>query len=512
MKKYIFCLIVLCLGLASVYAQTSAFSYQGKLTDGQIPANGTYEMQFKLFDAETDSSQVGQTVTNNSVTVTNGVFTVTLDFGANAFPGDERFLEISVKKPEEQDFTTLSPRQPVNSVPYAVRSLNAASVEASTAGNSVINAINDASTNITINENRLPPNLVRVQPSFSQSFMSNDDGRDALINLTGNYTSDSNKFQSLFRANLDGSFLAAGNVDDTLNTIPVEGPGTRLMWYPRKAAFRAGMVEGTQWDETNIGKYSTAFGYNSRASADYGFAAGYEANSSQIGSIALGQNVVASGASSVALGFHAHTNARQGTFVFSDRSVTSDGNETFRASVNNSANWRVASGFRIYTSGNLTTGVTIQNGTSVSNWGQSAAVISTSTGAFLSTGGIWQNASSRKLKDNFTAIDPREILRKVVSLPVQMWNYKVEGTKFRHIGPVSQDFYRIFNVGTSDEAIGTVDADGVALAAIQGLNEELKDRDKKIEQLEKEIKEQKALIEGTKKMLCSQDPQAEICN
>ncbi|HQU85004.1 MAG TPA: hypothetical protein PKY59_17825, partial [Pyrinomonadaceae bacterium] len=81
----------------------------------------------------------------------------------------------------------------------------------------------------------------------------------------------------------------------------------------------------------------------------------------------------------------------------------------------------------------------------------------------------------------------------------------------RHIGPMSQDFFKSFKMGNSDEAIGTVDADGVALAAIQGLNEELKDRDKKIENLENQLKQQQTTIEALKKLMCESNPTAEIC-
>lgn len=97
-------------------------------------ANGTYQMQFSLWDGLPPGGvQVGSTIANNSVTVTNGVFTVTLNFTAsNAFDGSPRWLEIAVKKPADPSFVTLSPRQPLTSAPYAVKSLNAA-----TAGNSL---------------------------------------------------------------------------------------------------------------------------------------------------------------------------------------------------------------------------------------------------------------------------------------------------------------------------------------------------------------------------------------
>ena len=75
---------------------------------------------------------------------------------------------------------------------------------------------------------------------------------------------------SLFRVNVDAGTIARGTYDgDVSGTgVPLEGAGTRMMWYPRKAAFRAGGISGTQWDAANIGAYSVAIGQDVRASGD----------------------------------------------------------------------------------------------------------------------------------------------------------------------------------------------------------------------------------------------------
>ena len=114
---------------AVTLAQTSGFTYQGRLTDGGTAANGNYDLQFALFDSLSGGTQVGSTQTLNAVAISNGVFTVSLDFGANAFPGASRFLEISARLSGSASFTLLTPRQPITSTPYAVRSLNAASAD-----------------------------------------------------------------------------------------------------------------------------------------------------------------------------------------------------------------------------------------------------------------------------------------------------------------------------------------------------------------------------------------------
>src|SRR5690348_4374220 len=77
--------------------------------------------------------------------------------------------------------------------------------------------------------------------------------------------------------------------------------------------------------------------------------------------------------------------------------------------------------------------------------------------------------SDRNKKANFAAVNAREVLGRVVSLPIETWNYLSQGPAIRHIGPMAQDFHTAFGVGEDDTHINMVDANGVALAAIQGL-------------------------------------------
>ena len=114
------------------FAQTSAFTYQGRLASSGAAATGNYQFEFKLFDAATGPNQIG-TTQNAALPVQNGVFTTRLDFGAAAFvAGQDRWLEISVRNGSVGPYEVLSPRQQVNSVPFAVRSLNATSADVAT--------------------------------------------------------------------------------------------------------------------------------------------------------------------------------------------------------------------------------------------------------------------------------------------------------------------------------------------------------------------------------------------
>jgi hypothetical protein len=103
--------------------QTTVFTYQGRLNDGAAPGTANYDFTFDLYDAAAAGSHVGSTVQKLNVPITNGLFTVTLDFG-NQFPGAARFLELGVRHAGVGGFTTLSPRQPITSVPYAIQALN----------------------------------------------------------------------------------------------------------------------------------------------------------------------------------------------------------------------------------------------------------------------------------------------------------------------------------------------------------------------------------------------------
>ncbi|PYS65119.1 MAG: hypothetical protein DMF76_03450, partial [Acidobacteria bacterium] len=124
-------LLALLLWISAVtLAQSTTFTYQGRLTDGGTPANGMYNMQFRIFDTGIvgTGTQIGTTLTPPPVQVSAGAFSVQLDFGSGVFTGPARYLDIVVNG------TPLMPRQQITSTPYAIRSL--AAVNADTATNS----------------------------------------------------------------------------------------------------------------------------------------------------------------------------------------------------------------------------------------------------------------------------------------------------------------------------------------------------------------------------------------
>jgi trimeric autotransporter adhesin len=92
--------------------------------------------------------------------------------------------------------------------------------------------------------------------------------------------------------------------------------------------------------------------------------------------------------------------------------------------------------------------------------------------ASLSNGGTWTNASSRSYKENFGAVNGLDVLSRLVKLPIMTWDYK-GSSEGQHMGPVAEDFKASFGLAGDGKSISTVDADGIALAAIQGLNAKL---------------------------------------
>ena len=115
-------------------------------------------------------------------------------------------------------------------------------------------------------------------------------------------------------------------------------------------------------------------------------------------------------------------------------------------------------------------------------------VVGSSGSPAYCNGTTWQNGSDRDSKEAFAAINPRTVLEKVLALPITEWKYKVEADGIEHLGPMAQDFHAAFGLNGSDNKhIATVDEEGVALAAIQGLNQKLMEKDAEIQALKQRL-------------------------
>jgi hypothetical protein len=138
--------VVLCFGLVGLAAEPlgTAFTYQGRLIDANKPADGLYDLQFRLYDASSNGNQLGAKVNKSDVDVIDGYFTVKLNFGSDVFDGNDRWLEIGVRPGEQSDpcaYTTLSPRQEVTPTPYAIHAKTAGGIPGGIGGSGTANQI-----------------------------------------------------------------------------------------------------------------------------------------------------------------------------------------------------------------------------------------------------------------------------------------------------------------------------------------------------------------------------------
>lgn len=133
-KFLIISIIVLLIATGSAFAQDpepaaaplgTAFTYQGRLSQSGSPATGVYDFEFYLYDALNGGLQVGVPISFNDLTLIDGYFTVLLDFGASAFTGQARYLEVRVRLGSDTgSFTILTPRQALTAAPYSTYSLS----------------------------------------------------------------------------------------------------------------------------------------------------------------------------------------------------------------------------------------------------------------------------------------------------------------------------------------------------------------------------------------------------
>jgi hypothetical protein len=132
--------------LSTAFAQGTAFTYQGRLNDGGAPANGSYDLRFTVYDLAASGSVVAGPLTNSATSVSNGLFTVVLDFGTGVFTGPARWLETAVRPSGNGVFSGLSPRQALTPSPYAIYSETASNVITG----SVVKSLNTLKDNVTL--------------------------------------------------------------------------------------------------------------------------------------------------------------------------------------------------------------------------------------------------------------------------------------------------------------------------------------------------------------------------
>ena len=386
----------------------------------------------------------------------------------------------------------------------------------------IINVGNPVNAGDAVNKNYLDTNAVRFMPAAPQLTVGDANGTAPMISLRGQSTccGPTTGFAD-FKVFQNGSFVATGALG--IGTIPMQGSGYRTMWYTYKGAFRSGYAD-TEWDDANVGFFSGAGGSNSTAQGlyslafgdtnkalgtssivfgsgnhvkgaagisagagnrvcdTYGVAFGNKAisggplvngtcdpdsfNLKGLAAVAIGYNVTADRDHSFALGKFASTNGFSGSFVWGDGSATTS-SQTFNAVANNEFAARASGGFRFRTNLAGTTGCNLPAGS-----------------------GVFNCTSSRSTKENFQMVDGVSVLSRLKGIEVSTWNYISEGRNVRHMGPMAEDFFKAFQLGTSNSSIGVQDLTGVSLAAIKELNQrtdELQQKTSEVEQLRGEV-------------------------
>jgi hypothetical protein len=443
----------------------TAFTYQGRLADGGNPATGSYDLKFTLYDG--GPGAVAGPLTNAAVPVSNGLFTVTLDFGAGAFTGDFRALEIGVRTNGGSDFTTLAPRQPLTPSPYALYAPNAGSAC-------------DAS------------NLVGVLPSsqLAGTYTNPVAFANALSTFSGSNVTVSGSVSA--EGDLIGARLNVG-VGYTLTggDATIAGGSTNAngdQYGSIGGGDRNRLDDSARWSKVGGGERNSVQG------AEHATIGGGDVNtimsnahSSAIGG-GVGNTILPGGifgtipgggyntatTNAFAAGFNAQA-TNQGAFVWAD----STGPAFWSVAIDESV-VRCTGGARLVTA--------------IDTWGNPAAEMT-----LPPAGTSRASISDRNVKKDIVALDSRRVLEKLVAVPITQWRYQWEQPEDTpHIGPMAQDFKAVFFPGRNDKTITTQEADGVALAAIQGLNQKLVEE---LQQKQTEMAELKQRLERLERLM-----------
>jgi trimeric autotransporter adhesin len=550
------------------FAQGTAFTYQGQLQNNGSPASGAYNLTFSLFNINTGGVAIAGPITNNAVNVTNGLFTVLIDFGSGAFTGPTNWLEIGVETNgfTSTSFTTLAPRQQLTPTPYAIAAENATFLASGVAvGSGMGNLIAPDGTMDSFigggNANNILPGSLNsavaggqgnmIQPNAGFSFIGgglNNQAASAWSVIGGGFANTASGLYATIGGGSNNvgsgyaSTVGGGGPNYALGDFTFAGGGAG-----NTADGSYSTISGGQGNITRANFATVSGGFANIASGVYSVIGGGEHNTAnnQEATVAGGSGNTASGIDSTVGGGDANTASGSYSTVPGGGFNVASGLGSFAAGYgadatnDNSFVWSDGEGggfpeyfsdranqFKIQAGGGIVMDVSgsshvnpaalFINSTSATGVGlyvvqptstDAAVVINSFGAASSSTGGgdlikgfgwnstgftypnqlvfevtvlgdVYANSfhstSDRNAKDNFAAISPAEILQKVTSLPISQWNFKGEHQDVQHIGPMAQDFHAAFGLdGADDKHISLTDEGGVALAAIQGLNQKL---------------------------------------
>ena len=292
MKKIVRMFVVLAafsplIAMMPAFAQGTAFTYSGQLQNNGSPASGTYNLTFTLFNTNISAVAIAGPVTNNAVFITNGLFTVLIDFGPGVFTGETNWLQIGVETNGVSSFTTLSPRQQLTPVPYAIYAENAGIVSASQL-TSVGNG-NGGSGNFFVGPSG---------NSTTSGSLNTANGADALFSNTSGSYNTANGYTALYSNTSGSANTANGLAALYANTIGYNNTAD---------GFEALYSNTSGWANEAFGLWALEYnssGFQNAAVGDYALRANTVGmQNSGVGSGAMQYNV--GGSQNTAMGFHA---------------------------------------------------------------------------------------------------------------------------------------------------------------------------------------------------------------
>jgi hypothetical protein len=608
-----FIALALLAGVHQAAAQGTAFTYQGQLHNNGSPASGTYNLTFSLFNTNATGVPVAGPVTNNAVIITNGLFTVLIDFGSNAFTGETNWLQIGVETNGASPFTTLAPRQELTPVPYAIDAENANNLSGlvvqpntdgapNLIGGSPVNFVSSGVVGATIGGGGATNYFgAAYSNSVTADFGTVSGGENNQANGQfstvsgggGNTASGDYATAGGFLDVASGQYATVGGGDQNYATnefatvsggignVAIGNAATAGGGTGNTASGAAATVAGGNGNKASGAAATVAGGNGNTASGDYSsVSGGFNNTASAIGSViggggydgnygsgnlvqssaaticgGLGNSIpsganyafIGGGVGNTASGVSATVsggtnNTASGNYSFAAGSfaqaihagsfVWSDGEGSINFPSDRVNQFKVQAGGGVYLavsgSSGLNPAALDVNSTSANGVALHAHMASSDSTVVLGNGGTGDIikgfsganqgnlvfevlndgtvkskgvvlTSDRNAKANFTELNPAVVLAKVTTLPVTEWNYRDDPADTRHIGPMAQDFHAAFQLdGADDKHISVVDEGGVALAAIQGLNQklegEVKERDVDIQNLEKKLDELQAVV------------------
>jgi hypothetical protein len=303
---------------STAFAQGTAFTYQGRLNSGGSPASGTYNLTFSLFNTNTTGVAIAGPVTNNSVIVTNGLFTTLIDFGSGVFTGTTNWLEIGVETNGFNSFTTLTPRQQVTPTPYAIYAENANNLsgtlsasQLTSIGNTNVAAfgnffVGPSGNSMTSGSYNTANGAYALYYNTSGSF-NTANGSQALVSNTSGSDNTANGSQALV-SNTSGSGNTANGMDalfSNTNGFDNTANGFQALQNNTSGSYNTANGGAALYNNTS-GSFNTANGtqaLQNNTNGSYNTANGYGA---------LYNNI--SGTNNIALGYQAGLNITTGSY------------------------------------------------------------------------------------------------------------------------------------------------------------------------------------------------------